>query len=133
MSRDRKRLILFTRFPLTGRVKTRLIPVLGAEDATALHRRLVVRTLRTALKCCDEIDAELEIRFDGGSEDAMRHWLGDSCLYCEQGKADLGQRMARAFEDCFEEGCAASVIIGSDCPRLTSEILARAFERLEGS
>src|SRR5439155_18783164 len=110
MSHGKKRLILFTRFPVAGRVKTRLIAGLGAEDATALHRRLVVRTLRTALKCCDEIDVELEIRFDGGSEDAMRHWLGDCCLYRGQGEADLGQRMARAFEECFEEGCAASVI-----------------------
>ena len=49
MSGSRRRLILFARFPEPGRVKTRLIPLLGAEGAAALHRRLVLRTLRTAL------------------------------------------------------------------------------------
>src|SRR5437868_5479445 len=133
MSHGRKRLILFMRFPMAGRVKTRLIPALGAEGAAALHRRLVLRTLRTALKCCAEIDAELEIRFDAGSEGVMRHWLGDCCLYREQGVGDLGQRMARAFERCFEDACAACVIIGSDCPGLTPEILTTAFGLLKGN
>jgi len=50
MSEVRRRLILFARYPIAGRVKIRLIPALGAEGATALHRRLVLRALRTAHK-----------------------------------------------------------------------------------
>ena len=46
------RLILFARFPVTGKVKTRLGPALGLEGAAALHRRLVLRTLRTAMAVC---------------------------------------------------------------------------------
>jgi glycosyltransferase A (GT-A) superfamily protein (DUF2064 family) len=48
MNEKRPRLILFTRFPVAGQVKTRLIPALGAEGAASLYRRLVLRTLRTA-------------------------------------------------------------------------------------
>ena len=77
MISQRRRLILFARYPVAGQVKTRLIPALGADGAAALHRRLVLRTLRTALAACRQADAELEVRFDGGSEDAMKHWLGD--------------------------------------------------------
>src|SRR5438067_34760 len=112
MAANRPRLILFARFPIAGRVKTRLIPALGAEGATALHRRLVLRTFRTALTFCVSHNVELEIRFDGASERAMRHWLGDGWLCRPQTDGDLGQRMARAFEDSFHEGATATVIIG---------------------
>lgn len=41
--------------------------------------------------------------------------------------------MAGAFADSFREGSLATVIIGSDCPSLTPEILAAAFESLKTS
>ena len=119
MSEDRRRLILFARYPVPGKVKTRLIPALGAEGAAALHRRLVLRTLRTAHKACRAASADLEVRFDGGTEQAMSHWLGDSARFLPQGAGDLGERMARAFEESFRSGSPATVIIGSDCPGLT--------------
>jgi len=128
---DQQRLILFARFPIAGRVKTRLIPALGAERAAALHRRLVLRIFRTALAFCRRQSVELEIRFDGGSEREMSHWLGDGWLCRRQSDGDLGQRMAHAFEDSFQEGTTAAVIIGSDCPMLAPEILATAFRSLE--
>lgn len=126
----RERLILFTRQPETGKVKTRLIPALGAEGAAALHRRLVLRTLRTARAACRASNAELEIRFDGDDENAMRHWLGDGLRHRSQGDGDLGVRMARAFDESFGEGISSAVIIGGDCPALTPGLILAAFERL---
>ena len=126
MSEDR-RLILFARSPNPGQVKTRLIPALGKEGAAALHRRLVLRTLRTASKACRTVGASLEVRFDGGTEQAMSHWLGDCSHFLAQGAGDLGERMAGAFEESFHTGSTATVIIGSDCPSLSPEIIRAAF------
>ena len=42
-------LIVFARAPVPGRVKTRLVPLLGEQGAARLHAQLVERTLRTAL------------------------------------------------------------------------------------
>jgi len=123
-------LILFARHPEAGRVKTRLIPALGAEGAAALHRRFVLRTLRAAGAACRTAQAELEIRFDGGSEAAMSHWLGEGRFLRKQPEGDLGRRMECAFKDSFQEGSTATIIIGSDCPELTAELLRTAFERL---
>jgi hypothetical protein len=131
MSEDRRRLILFARYPTAGRAKTRLIPALCAEGAAALHRRLVLRTLRTASKACRIAPAELELRFEDGTEQAMSHWLGDSARFLPQGAGDLGQRMAGAFEESFRTGSKATVIIGSDCPGLTPEIIKAAFSCLK--
>lgn len=126
-----KRLVIFTRYPVPGKVKTRLIPSLGAEGATALHRQLLLRTFRTARQACEAIGAELELRFHGGTEDFMRHWLGDEHKVRHQASGDLGDRMSSAMEDSFREGSMATIIVGSDCPTLTSAILIEAFERLE--
>jgi rSAM/selenodomain-associated transferase 2/rSAM/selenodomain-associated transferase 1 len=131
MTDQRRRLILFARFPVAGKVKTRLIPALGAEGAAALHRRLVLRTLRTAHALCQSQNVELEIRCDGGDAKPMQHWLGDGWLCRPQCNGDLGQRMAGAFADTFREGSTATVIIGSDCPALTPETLAAAFLALK--
>lgn len=131
MANQRRRLILFARFPVAGKVKTRLIPALGAEGAAALHRRLVLRTLRTAYALCQSQNVELEIRFAGDGANEMQHWLGDGWLCRPQCEGDLGQRMAGAFTDSFREGSPATVIIGSDCPSLTPEIMAAAFESLK--
>ena len=43
----RPHLILFTRVPCPGAVKTRMIPQLGERGAAALHRELTEHTLRT--------------------------------------------------------------------------------------
>jgi uncharacterized protein len=130
MSEDHRRLILFARCPVPGRAKTRLIPALGPEGAAALHRRLVLRTLRTAHEACRATPAELEVRFDGGTEHTMSHWLGDSARFLPQGAGDLGERMARAFEESFRSRAPATVIIGSDCPGLTPDVITAAFARL---
>jgi uncharacterized protein len=131
MSEDRRRLILFARYPVPGRAKTRLIPALGAEGAAALHRRLVLRTLRTASKACQAVSADLEVRFEGGTEQSMSHWLGDGARLLSQGAGDLGERMAGAFGESFHTGSSATVIIGSDCPTLSPEVIAAAFTRLK--
>jgi rSAM/selenodomain-associated transferase 2/rSAM/selenodomain-associated transferase 1 len=128
---QRRRLILFARFPVAGKVKTRLIPALGAEGAAALHRRLVLRTLRTAHALCQSQNVELEIRFAGDNAQEMQHWLGGGWLCRPQCEGDLGQRMAGAFADSFREGSTATVIIGSDCPSLTPAVLADAFAALK--
>src|SRR5882762_1821305 len=117
------KLILFARYPIAGKAKTRLIPALGSEGAAALHRRLVLRTFRAAQGACQAVPADLEVHFDGGTEEAMSHWLGGTVRFVPQSAGDLGERMAGAFEESFRTGSAATVIIGSDCPDLTADVI----------
>ena len=50
-------LIIFTRYPTPGTVKTRLIPAVGADGAANLHRQMTENTLRQAR----ELAAQLPI------------------------------------------------------------------------
>lgn len=130
MNVPRSRLILFTRHPQPGRVKTRLIPALGAEGSAALHRRLTWRALRTGRALATAGVATFEVRYDGGDESAMRHWIGPGFELRAQHQGDLGRRLAGAFQSGFEEGATAIVIIGADCPTLRQEHLQAAFDAL---
>lgn len=129
-SQDR-RLIVFTRYPEPGKVKTRLIPALGEAGAAELCRDMTAYTL----SCMDELQRwppiPIEVRFDGGNECLMRRAFGPRLRYTPQGTGDLGARMSRAFGSAFRDGARAVVIVGTDCPGLTSELVRNAFELLE--
>lgn len=119
------------RLPEPGRVKTRLIPTLGPEGAVRLHRRLALRTLRTAEAACRACGAQGELHFDAGDQNRMQSWLGDNRRVRLQAAGDLGRRMPGVFEEVFRDNCGAIILIGRDCPGLSREILSNAFKILD--
>jgi len=121
------RLIVFTRYPEPGRTKTRLIAKLGAAGAAGLQREMTIHTLATAQGLAGSSGVEVEVRFLGGDEAAMRRTFGGGVIYRGQGEGDLGDRLARSIDDAFGEGAASVVVIGSDCPGIDSDLLGRAF------
>jgi len=120
--------VVFTRTPETGEVKTRLIPTLGEEKATELYRSMVDRTLHTCrssgigaieLWCHPDTDHPFLV------DCSKRYKTG---LFVQQGK-DLGERMWFALSDVLGK-YRFGIIIGCDCPDLTPEILDTAYEKL---
>jgi hypothetical protein len=131
ISQGSHRLIIFTRYPEPEKTKTRLIPMLGPEGAANLHRRMVEHTLIGVRSLKDGSALSLEIRFAGGSVGAMENWLGSDIAFTPQGNGGLGQRMERAFEEAFQAGMEQVVIVGTDCPGLTEDMVRQAFVRLQ--
>lgn len=125
-----EQLTVFTRFPEPGKTKTRLIPVLGPEGAAKLQRRMTEDTLRQARGLARKRALVIEVRYEGGDSLQMRRWLGEDLLYRPQGDGDLGARLTRAFQKAFATGTKRVVIIGSDCPDLTADLLQTAFDSL---
>ncbi len=123
-------LIIFIRYPEPGKTKTRLIPLLGAEGAAALHRRMAEHSVGWA-KRMERDEVSLEVRYEGGTEDLFRKWLGPGLSYREQGKGDLGRRMSRAFADGFQSGFERIALVGTDCPGLGETLVRKAFGGLE--
>ena len=121
--------MIFTRAPVPGVVKTRLHTCMGPDEAARLHQRLTERTLMTA---CGSGLAPVEL------------WCSPDCshpfftecdqkyydveLHPQQGD-DLGERMASAFESALERSQCA-LVIGTDCPSLTADILDEALSSL---
>jgi rSAM/selenodomain-associated transferase 2/rSAM/selenodomain-associated transferase 1 len=130
---SRETLIVFTRFPEPGRVKTRLSPLLGPEGAAQLQREMTEHVLGRVRPVLMERGVGLEVRYDGGSKAAIHRWLGNTSRFTPQGGGDLGARMNRAATEAFTSGAQAIVIIGADCPELDDSTIARAFESLKSN
>jgi rSAM/selenodomain-associated transferase 1 len=123
-------ILLFTRYPQPGEVKTRLIERLGARGAADLHARMTEKVLQEIATVLESGVTNLQLFYSNSGEQAMRDWLGkDICLCPQQGK-DLGQRMEAAFEESFQQGAERVVLVGSDCPALDHAILRNGLEKL---
>ncbi len=123
-----KRLIIFTRYPEPGTTKTRLIPLLGAEGAADLQRKMTEHTLSRMKELWSSPELTIEVRYEGGSEALIKKWLGPNFVYRPQGEGDLGLRMTRSFEDAFKSGASTAVIIGTDIPEITHVAIQKAFD-----
>lgn len=109
--------IVFSRAPVPGRVKTRLAARIGEWRAAQLHLRLTRRALRTAR---DARTGPVELHVT--SAHAAFHFHGKLVL---QKGDDLGERMYRALRRHRR-----AILIGSDCPALTVRDLRRAARLL---
>ena len=124
-------LIIFTRYPEPGKTKTRLIPVLGPENAAKLQRQMTEYTLMQSRKLERDLPVLITVYFTGGTQKLMAEWLGTDISYQPQSEGNLGKRMYAAFAQAFLTGMERVIIIGIDCPDLTSSVLAEGFNALQ--
>lgn len=130
MQDSTEHLLIFARLPKAGVNKTRLIPAIGAENATRVYRQLVDQTLRQARRLASERDCRVAVCFTGGTAGELQAALGNDLEYREQVGESLGDRLQFASQTAFEAGAERVVIIGTDCHSLTSDDVATAFEHL---
>ncbi|RMF92015.1 MAG: hypothetical protein D6734_13210, partial [Candidatus Schekmanbacteria bacterium] len=65
-------LIIFTRFPVAGETKTRLIPAVGAEGAAKLHKKMAERVIASARRFRGNNKVKIEIHYEGGNGEALK-------------------------------------------------------------
>ncbi|NMG19133.1 TIGR04282 family arsenosugar biosynthesis glycosyltransferase [Brasilonema bromeliae] len=129
----KQHLIIFTRYPEPGKTKTRLIPALGTEGAANLQRQMTEHTLSQVKQLQKTSVISFEVRFAGGNLQLMQEWLGYDLVYQPQGEGDLGLRMTQSFLNAFQSGAEKVLTIGTDCPGVNNQILAKAFAQLQQS
>jgi rSAM/selenodomain-associated transferase 1 len=124
-----RRLIVFSRVPRSGEVKTRLARTIGDRAALALHRELLARTLNTAQQAGAD---SLELCIDGNDFEGECAALaaGSSATLTHQCGGSLGERMREALGRALEVG-ASPVLIGSDIPSLSPQDLGDAIGVLQ--
>ena len=111
--------------PLVGFAKTRLIPVLGPDGAAVLQARLIARAAATA--CAAGVGPVTLWATPDHRHPAFRE-VGQQLdiAVARQGDGDLGARMLAAIEAAN----APALVIGTDCPALTSSHLRAAADIL---
>lgn len=125
---SRTRLIVFVRAPRPGFVKTRLAAALGVDAACAAYRELVDHLLPKL----ELPTLKVELRFTpDDAADELASWLRPGWQLRPQGEGDLGVRQERAVADSVAAGFSRCLIIGTDCPYLTSTDLNEAEAALD--
>lgn len=124
----RARIIIFAKAPQPGFAKTRLIPALGAQGAAELAKWMLFNTLHEALAANI---GTVELCVTPASNQAV--WqeiqLPDGIEISDQGKGDLGMRLARAAERTLENS-EPVLLIGTDCVEISAALLREAAQAL---
>ncbi|UCD69853.1 MAG: TIGR04282 family arsenosugar biosynthesis glycosyltransferase [Betaproteobacteria bacterium] len=121
------RVQVFARAPVSGQVKTRLIPRLGADAAARVQTKLTEHAVATAI-ATNLGPVELWCSPDT-THPSFAALAQRGVVLHDQGAGDLGERMYRALSSAVLNGDMA-VLIGSDCPSLTLDDLRCAAQAL---
>jgi rSAM/selenodomain-associated transferase 2/rSAM/selenodomain-associated transferase 1 len=98
-----------------------------------VHRRLTEDTVNRVRALRADPGAGVEIRHTGGNPRRLASWLGGDLFYRVQEGRDPGERMDRAFRAAFREGAEAVILVGTDAPGLTADLMREGFRALEGA
>lgn len=144
-------LIIFTRVPVPGRTKTRLMPYLTPKQCAKLHCCF----LKDIASVCKGRGTDIYVGYSmpdgysmlgghsmqGGNSpfvtgagcgmDALCGIFGKCAGYFPQQGDDLGQKMYHAIESVLERGYKSCVLLGTDVPEVRWEDIQEAFRMLE--
>ncbi|WP_299105313.1 TIGR04282 family arsenosugar biosynthesis glycosyltransferase [uncultured Tenacibaculum sp.] len=121
-------LLIFTRNPELGKVKTRLAKTVGDQAALDIYKFLLNHTKEVTqnLNCDKAVYYSVKIR-----ENDI--WSTSTYQKHAQFGVDLGIRMQNAFEQAFEKKYEKVLIIGSDLFDLKEKHIEEAFEMLDSN
>jgi uncharacterized protein len=120
--------IMFVRSPEKGTVKTRLSAAMDEYAVLKLYRCFVLDLLRTLSRGAFDVRICF---YPADAGETMRQWLGGGYAYMAQKGDDLGKRLEAAFLKAFADGFRKVVVIGSDSPDLSDELLKEALDSLD--
>jgi uncharacterized protein len=119
-------LLIFTRNPELGKVKTRLAASIGDKNALEIYQLLLNHTHHIAL----QVNMDCQVLY---SEKVIQNdiWENDIFQKKIQVQGNLGVKMQQAFEDAFASGYQKVIIIGSDIIELESQDINQAIVKLD--
>lgn len=125
-----KAVVIFVKHPKQGKVKTRL--ALSTSDKFAVEFYLVLTKylFNELSKLTDDYDVFLFYGKDD-NEIEIKNWVGKNFIFLEQDGSDLGEKMFNAFKHVFLHEYKSAIIVGSDIPEITSEVIVESFIKLK--
>lgn len=121
-------LLIFTRNPELGKVKTRLAKTIGDQKALQVYKDLLQHTMEQT----QNLDCDKYVFYDTTIIDDDI-WNPKYYHKKVQAKGDLGQKMQAAFDLLFDLGYQKCIVIGSDLFDLKTTLIHQAFAVLENT
>jgi glycosyltransferase A (GT-A) superfamily protein (DUF2064 family) len=132
-----KALVLFTKVPEPGHVKTRLTQgenALTAEDASRLYSAILLDVFALLVNVAKSLDARLYVAYTPSERGAeIRRLLSGTNIhvtfFAQEGKT-VAEKIVHAFQVTFADGQDASILVFGDQPCLFKELLVQGFRSL---
>lgn len=128
MKKTKEALILFTRIPIVGCTKTRLMPFLSGEECANLHSAFLMDIFETFKS------TERDIFIFYTPEDLYNYVENNFEGYIEKniqiGK-DLGTKMFNAIDYVLSKDYESCILTGADIPEITTYSIEKGFEVLK--
>jgi len=121
------KILLFLKSPRPGLVKTRLAKDIGNQEACDIYKKLVNHTLK-------QLPDTSNVVINYTPKDSLpefQNWLDSPFQYVPQSDGDLGDRMSYACNLAFEDGADAVILLGGDCPGITSNHIKKITTLLQ--
>ncbi len=120
--------LIFTRNPELGKVKSRLAKGVGQENALEIYKKLLSHTkdVVSTLNCTKRVGYSVKVRDNDMWDNAIFEKF-------QQEGEDLGVRMYNAFQEAFADGYDNVLIIGSDLYDLRASHINEAFNALQSN
>ena len=121
--------LIFSKAPIAGEVKTRLVPHISYEQAASLHEELTSDRLRM---CTSAGLCEVQLWCSPDT----RHPFFDECrgrygIHLQaQSDGDLGKRMSTALDTMLKQ-YRKVIVIGADAPALGTDAIEAVIRALE--
>jgi rSAM/selenodomain-associated transferase 2/rSAM/selenodomain-associated transferase 1 len=124
----KKAIIIFTRIPIPGKTKTRMMPYLTPIECSHLHQCF----LKDIKRECEKVSADIFVSYtpENGKE-SLVSILGEDKMYFPQIGTNLGEKMYQSFQYILKKGYKACVLIGTDVPEIRAVHIKKAFSTLE--
>jgi rSAM/selenodomain-associated transferase 1 len=121
-------LLIFTRNPALGKVKTRLAKTVGDAVALNIYKFLLEKTRDVSSEVASDKAVYYSVKIRNND-------IWDSTIFQKHKQLgeDLGIRMLNAFKNSFEVGYEKVLIIGSDLYDLSSQNIEKAFFELDNN
>lgn len=119
--------IIFTRVPIPGQTKTRMMPFLSGAECARLHTCF----LKDIVKECGETDADIFVYYTPEDKEGHLERILGPQKYVPQRGNSLGDKMYLAIEEVLSQGYEKCLLLGTDVPEVKKEYLERAFRVLD--
>ncbi|RKE98406.1 TIGR04282 family arsenosugar biosynthesis glycosyltransferase [Ichthyenterobacterium magnum] len=119
-------IIVFTRNPELGKVKTRLAKTIGDISALNIYKFLLEHTEKTIRNISSDKAVYYSVKIRDND-------IWDTSIYqkYQQEGEDLGIKMLNAFKNGFESNYKKIIIVGSDLFDLEPKHIEEAFHKLD--
>lgn len=124
----KRAVIVFTRVPVPGQTKTRMMPYFSPVECARLHENF----LKDIAQECEKVNADIFVCYTPQKGKAyLKKIFNNAMEYFPQTGEGLGERMYQAIAYVLGKGYDSCVLIGTDIPELKASDLEYALRLLD--